>query len=110
MYNIILLFNSISLSLLAVGFYIKKVGDPCFRQTTRQIGTPMQTVRGTQVTGQKADRDGTTAVANNVKGKKKACNKTRVITEESTTKNKLVKHEENQQREEVERETLHTTK
>lgn len=31
----------------------------------------MQTVRGTQVTGQKADRDGTTAVANNVKGKKK---------------------------------------
>lgn len=75
MYNIILLFNSISLSLLAVGFYLKKVGDPSFRQTTRQIGTPMQTVRGTQVTGQKADRDGTKAVANNVKGKKRLATK-----------------------------------
>lgn len=69
MYDIILLFNSISLS------FLKKVGDSSFRQTTCQIGTPMQTVRGTQVTGQKADRDGTTAVANNVKGKKRLATK-----------------------------------
>ena len=43
------------------------------------------------------------------KVKKKACNKIRVIHEESKTKNKLVEHKENQQREEAERETLHKT-
>lgn len=68
-YNIILLFDSIALSHLKVGLNLKQVGDPCFRQTSHQTGTSMQTVRGHAGNGTETGRDGTKAVANNVKSK-----------------------------------------